>query len=272
MDGQDVRSVSELMSLDGRVALVTGGAGHIGGAIGEALAEVNADVAIADTSSTAYAGRVEQLAAIGSGRAEGFEVNLGDEAETRALIHRVVRRLGRLDVLFHSAAFVGTTELAGWAVPFEEQSVEAWDAAMRINVTAAFVLVQEASEVLARSRNGSVVLISSTYGMVGPDFSLYEGTSMANPAAYNASKGGIIQLTRYLATLLAPRIRVNALSPGGVWRNQPGVFRDRYVAKTPLSRMATEEDIKGAAVYLASDLSAYVTGHNLVVDGGWTAW
>jgi len=95
---------------------------------------------------------------------------------------------------------------------------------------------------------------------------------MANPAGYNASKGGVLQLTRYLATVLAPRTRVNAISPGGVWRQQPDVFRQRYEARTPLARMAAEEDLKGAVAYLASDLSAYVTGQNLVVDGGWTAW
>jgi NAD(P)-dependent dehydrogenase (short-subunit alcohol dehydrogenase family) len=95
---------------------------------------------------------------------------------------------------------------------------------------------------------------------------------MANPAAYGVSKSGLLQLTRYLATTLGPSIRANAITPGGVWRNQPDAFHQRYVKRTPLARMATEEDMKGAAAYLASDLSRYVTGHNLVVDGGWTAW
>ena len=120
--------------------------------------------------------------------------------------------------------------------------------------------------------SGAVILFASTYGMVGPDMRLYAGTPMANPAGYSASKGGLLQLMRYFATLLAPRIRVNAISPGGVWRNQPELFLERYVARTPLGRMAAEGDLKGAVAYLASDLSAYVTGHNLVVDGGWTAW
>ena len=95
---------------------------------------------------------------------------------------------------------------------------------------------------------------------------------MGNPAGYAASKGGLIQLTRWLATVLAPDVRVNAIIPGGIWRNQPETFREQYVARTPLGRMGAEEDLKGAAAYLASDLSAYVTGQNLIVDGGWTAW
>jgi NAD(P)-dependent dehydrogenase (short-subunit alcohol dehydrogenase family) len=95
---------------------------------------------------------------------------------------------------------------------------------------------------------------------------------MANPAAYGASKGGLLQLTRYLATTLAPTVRVNMLTPGGVFRNQPEIFVERYIANTPLRRMASEEDFKGSAAYLASDLSTYVTGQNLIVDGGWTTW
>ena len=141
-----------------------------------------------------------------------------------------------------------------------------------MNLTAPFVLVQACAGALAASGQGSVINISSIYGVVGPDMSLYTGTSMANPASYGASKGGLIQLTRWMATVMAPDVRVNAISPGGVWRGQPEAFHSRYVARTPLGRMANEEDLKGAAAFLSSDLSAYVTGHNLIVDGGWTAW
>jgi NAD(P)-dependent dehydrogenase (short-subunit alcohol dehydrogenase family) len=187
-------------------------------------------------------------------------------------MRKVVQELGRLDILVHCAAYVGTTQAAGWAVPFEQQSVEAWEAAFRVNLTSAFVMVQEARQTLAHSGMGSVILFGSTYGIAGPDMRLYEGTDMANPAGYAASKGGVLQLTRYLATLLAPQVRVNAITPGGIRRGQPQAFQDRYVSRTPLGRMATEEDLKGAVAYLAGDLSTYVTGHNLIVDGGWTAW
>jgi NAD(P)-dependent dehydrogenase (short-subunit alcohol dehydrogenase family) len=201
-----------------------------------------------------------------------FPCDLLDEQATRATVRQVIRTLGGLDILIHCAAYVGTSQVPGWAVPFEQQTVATWDNALRVNLTSAFVLAQEAKDALAATGRGSIILVSSTYGMVGPDMSLYAGTSMANPAGYGASKGGLLQLTRYLATVLAPDIRVNAISPGGVWRNQPSVFHERYQARTPLKRMAVEEDLKGAFAYLASDLSAYVTGHNLVVDGGWTIW
>ena len=117
-----------------------------------------------------------------------------------------------------------------------------------------------------------VINVISIYGMVGPNMGLYAGTSMGNPAAYAASKGGLLQFTRWLASVLAPHVRVNSITPGGVSRNQAPAFVERYQLLTPLGRLATEEDFKGAVAFLASDLSAYVTGHNLVVDGGWTVW
>lgn len=253
------RSLSSLGDLTGRSVLAAGGAGHIGRAAVEALVELGAEVAVCDIAEPEQA-------------AIWIPCDLTSEAESRAAVREAVERLGRIDVLLHCAALVGQTELAGWSVPFEEQSVEAWNRALGVNLTSAFVLVQEAREALAASGRGSVILFGSTYGIVGPDFGLYEGTQMHNPTAYGASKGGVLQLTRHLATTLAPAVRVNAISPGGIERGQPQAFQERYQARTPLRRMATEEDLKGAVAYLASDLSAYVTGHNLVVDGGWTAW
>ena len=160
----------------------------------------------------------------------------------------------------------------GWSVPFEDQSVETWRRAIEVNLTAVFDLSQGLHSLLKASKGGSIINIASIYGMNGVDWSLYEGTSMSNPAAYAASKGGLIQLTRWLATTIAPEVRVNAIAPGGIFRNQPEGFVKRYEAKTPLGRMATEEDFRGAIAYLSSDLSRYVTGHVLMVDGGWSSW
>ena len=263
-----MRTLRELMNLEGRVALLTGGAGHIGLAAAKALLELGAAVAIVDKSLDVCR---ECAIALGS-KAVPLACDLSDEQATRAVVHQVIGTLGGLDILIHCAAYVGTTDVPGWAVPFEHQTVAAWDEAVRVNLTVAFVLAQEAREALAQSGHGSIILFSSIYGMGGPDWNLYVGTGMAHPLGYGASKGGLVQLTRSLATTLAPRIRVNAISPGGVWRGQPEAFRERYESRTPLKRMAVEEDLKGAVAYLASDLSAYVTGHNLMVDGGWTAW
>jgi len=256
--GEARRSIQQLSDLSGRRALVAGGGGHIGGAAAEALRESGAQVVVCDVAE-------------GDGD-ESIRCDLRDEGEACGAVREAERRLGGLDVLVHCAALVGSSAAAGWAAPFEEQTVEAWSEALRVNLVSAFVLVQAARDALVASGRGSVILFGSIYGVVGPDPTLYDGTDIVNPVAYGASKGGVIQLMRYLATTLAPTVRVNAISPGGIAREQPAVFRERYESRTPLARMGSEEDIKGAVVYLAGDLSAYVTGHNLVVDGGWTAW
>lgn len=258
------RSLAALMDLSGRRVLIAGGAGHVGQAAAEAVAELGASVAVLDLQAAAGASKSRQAMTV--------PCDLRNEAATRKAARTAVQRLGGLDVLIHSAAAVPATPMAGWAVPFPQQTIEAWDEALRVNLTSALVLAQEGQEALQRSGHGSVILISSIYGLVGPDHRLYEGTGMANPAAYGASKGGLLQLMRHLATTLAPRVRVNAISPGGLWRAQPEAFQRRYCERTPLGRLGTEEDLKGAVAFLASELSAYVTGHNLVVDGGWTTW
>jgi NAD(P)-dependent dehydrogenase (short-subunit alcohol dehydrogenase family) len=175
-------------------------------------------------------------------------------------------------VLINNAAFTGTAGLEGWVVPFEEQSVSTWRRALEVNLTAAFDLVKGLAPILARSEGGSVINIASIYGAYGPDHRLYADTPMGNPAAYAASKGGLIQLTRWLATTLAPRVRVNSISPGGIRRGQPAAFIERYEQRTPLGRMAVEDDFRGAIAFLATDLSRYVTGQDLAVDGGWGVW
>ena len=199
-----MRTVTDLMTLAGRRALLTGAAGHVGLAIGEALVELGATVAVLDRDACACQARADKLANGDAGRAVAVPCDLMDDGATRRVVAAVVDRLGGLDILIHSAAFVGTTDHPGWAVPFGHQTTEAWDAALRVNLTSAFVLAQTALSALSVSGRGVICLVGSMYGLVGPDMHLYDGTSMANPAAYGASKGGLIQLTRHLATLLAP--------------------------------------------------------------------
>lgn len=267
-----MKTLHELMRLDGRVVLITGGAGHLGMAMGEALAELGCGLCLVDCEETRLA---EVAAAIGQVCLAPIwtqVVDLEDETARRGLPAWVKDQCGRLDVLVNNAAFVGSQGLAGWVTPFEQQSLATWRRALEVNLTAAFDLSQAFTPLLRAGGHGAIVNVASIYGVVGPDLGLYVGTPMGNPAAYAASKGGLVQLTRWLATVLAPAIRVNGISPGGIFRQQPDLFVSRYVARTPLGRMAIEEDFKGAVAYLASDLSAYVTGQNLMVDGGWTVW
>ncbi|MCW9035966.1 MAG: SDR family oxidoreductase [Rhodospirillales bacterium] len=266
------KTINQLMNLKGRVALVTGGAGHIGIEAARALAELGADVVLADMDYDKCKGLTDQISKEYGVNTFPLALDLGDDQKVRASVAEIVEAFGRLDILVNSAAFVGTTKLEGWGVPFEDQSADTWRQAMDINLTSIFVLCQAATPHLKASGHGSIINISSIYGMTGPDMRLYEGLDMGNPAAYGASKGGLLQFTRWLSTTLAPEIRVNAMTPGGIFRNQNEMFVERYNQHTPLKRMGTEEDMKGAIAYLAGDLSAYVTGQNIVVDGGWTAW
>ena len=145
-------------------------------------------------------------------------VDLRDSDSVRAIARRVRERFGRLDILINCAALVGSSELPGWNSSFEEQRVETWRQALEVNLTAPFVLTQAATELLRASGHGTIINVGSIYGLVGPDWRLYEGTKLGNPAAYAASKGGLLQLTRWMATTLAPEIRVNVITAGGVYR------------------------------------------------------
>lgn len=267
-----MRNVRTLFDLTGRTATVTGGAGHIGSAIADALAELGANLVIVDMDASRAQSVASTIGAQRSVSAMPLAVDLEDETAVRSIPNRVVDELGRLDVLVNCAALVGTSGLEGWAVPIRDQSTKSWRRALEVNLTAPFVLAQAAADALSEHNCGSIVNVLSIYGLVGPDERLYESTPIGNPAAYGASKAGLMQLTRHLATTLAPSVRCNAITPGGVERGQADAFRERYMARTPLGRMAIEEDFKGAAAFLASDASAYVTGQNIVVDGGWTAW
>ena len=266
-----MKSLKELSSLQGRVALLTGAGGHIGAAIADGLAELGADLILLDRNMDSLQEVSDAISAKYDVRVLSIQMDLEhlDQYEVLAEVRGVSREL---DILVNCAAFVGTDKLEGWNEPFERQSSATWRRALEVNLTAPFILTQSLFPLLAESAGASVINFSSIYGVCAPDYSIYRGLEMNNPAAYAASKGGLLQLTKWLATTLAPGVRVNAITPGGVERGQHNAFIDRYEAKTPLRRMATEEDMKGAVAYLASDLSRYVTGQNIIVDGGWSVW
>ena len=262
-------TIGELGSLKGKTALVTGAAGHLGRVICDALAEQGADVVLVDRNGTALAELSAALETRWKTRCSIVFCDLEAEADRATLIAEVGKR--PLHVLVNNAAFVGTSELQGWGTTFEKQTVDTWRRALEVNLTSVFDLSKGLSAAL-RQGKGSIINIASIYGALGPDWSLYAGTAMSNPAAYAASKGGLIQLSRWLATTMGPDVRVNTISPGGIARGQPESFVSQYTQRTPLKRMMTEDDVKGAIAFLASDLSGYVTGQNIFIDGGWSSW
>ena len=256
---------TNLFRLDGKVALVTGGAGILGRPISCALAEAGATVIVASRDRKkcrAFArwGESQSL------RMEDETLDLSSAPSIRALRDRILKLHGRLDILFNNA-------VARRGGDLDHTTAKQWEATMKVNATGLFLSCQIFSEPMRAQRCGSIVNIASIYGVVGPTFSIYKGTTVTNPVFYAFAKGGVIGLTRYLASFLAPyRVRVNCLSPGGVaTADTPRKFRKQYARHTPLGRMADEDDIKGPALFLASDASRYVTGQDLIVDGGWTA-
>lgn len=255
----------QLFRLNGKIALVTGGAGIYGRHIVQALAEAGACVVAAARNIDACREYAAQLQGRGLS-VHGEYLDLTVESDIAALRDRILQEHGRIDVLFNNAvgrAGGGLAKMTG----------AEWESAMKVNSTGLFLACKLFSEPMCEHRSGSIVNIASIYGMVGPDFRIYEGTEMTSPVNYAFAKGGMINLTRYLASYLAPfGVRVNCLSPGGFYTDDmPTQFVERYLNRTPLRRMAEADDIKGPAVFLASDASRYITGQNLAVDGGWTA-
>jgi NAD(P)-dependent dehydrogenase (short-subunit alcohol dehydrogenase family) len=251
--------------------LVTGATGHIGRAFAKEVSSVSSLILV-DRDDDQLHELHASLSTTSENSHHAINCDLSDEISRRTLIETIKKTHPYLNGLINNAAFTGDENLTGWASSFENQSLDSWRAAIEVNLTAAFDLSKGLSPLLKESQDGHILNIASIYGSLGPDMRLYEGTEMGNPAAYAASKGGIIQLTKWLATVLAPDIRVNCISPGGLQRNQPQQFINRYEARTPLGRMANEDDIVGGMMFLTLGKSQYITGQNLLIDGGFSIW
>lgn len=266
-------------SLEGRVAVVTGALGLLGRQHCHALADAGAHVVVADLDAEGCRAFAADLGRDHGPGASGYGLDVTDSGSVAALRTDLLSRHGHVDVLVNNAAVNEKVEdkAGGAGVPFEDFPLALWESALRVNLTGAFLCCQQLGREMARRGSGSIVNIASTYGVVAPDQGLYrepDGVqSFWKSAAYPATKGGLIALTRYLAAYWGKAgVRVNALSPGGVRNGQGEAFITRYATRTPLGRMAEPGDYAGALVFLASDSSSYMTGANLLVDGGFTAW
>jgi NAD(P)-dependent dehydrogenase (short-subunit alcohol dehydrogenase family) len=263
----------EQFRLDGSVAVVTGGAGMLGTQHAEALTDFGAHVVLADLRGQRSISIAARLTAEKGIRCLGLEVDVSDKGSVEFMVQRTLSEFGRLDVLVNNAASTTASPSENYFAAFEEYALADWEQVITVNLTGAFLCCQAVGRPMLKERKGSIVNIASMYGVVSPDQRLYESTSIGQPIPYSVSKAAIIGLTRYLATYWAPKgIRVNAISPGGVFDGHDDLFVERYVARTPLGRMAHRWEMRGALIFLASDASSYCTGHNLIVDGGWTAW
>ncbi len=272
-------NVMDQFSLDGRTALVTGAAGLLGRQFTRALGQAGASIVAADLDMESAEQQAQALREEGMS-ALGLKADITDPHSVETMVSSAVAEFGRLDILVNSAAmdpkFDPENLDAQSANAFETFPLEAWQQAVDVNLTGMFLACQGAARQMVRQNSGVIINICSTYGLVGPDQRLYErpdGPQQFKPVYYSVTKAGVLGLTRYLATYYAGKpIRVNALTPGGIFNRHDDVFLKGYSARTVLDRMANQDEMNGAIVFLASDASSYMTGANLVVDGGWTAW
>lgn len=266
--------LADAFNLRGRVAVITGAANILGPEFAAGLAEYGATVILLDLAGERCAEVAAELASDYQVATEAHTIDVADEDAVSRVFTDIDDRHGRLDILVNAAA----TKTPNYYRALAEYELEDWNRVMAVNLTATFLCVKHAIAVFSRQRSGTIINVASQYGVVGPDPRIYEGSwyldqRINTPAVYAASKGGVVNLTRYLATTLAPiGVRVNCLSPGGVSSGQNDEFIRRYSERVPLGRMARREELRGSMLFLASDASSYVNGHNLVVDGGWTAW
>lgn len=271
--------------LDGRVAVVTGSLGLLGREHLRALAEAGAAIVATDVDEKACEGLAAELADMTKRPALGVGADVTRKADLERLREKVLAKFGRVDVLVNNAAIDDKFPAEGSPLgaqaledsKFENYALERFQKSLEVNVTGTFLACQVIGGEMARRGSGSIVNVASTYGLVAPDQALYQrpdgSQRFFKGPAYPTTKGAVVQFTRYLASYWGKAgVRVNTLSPGGVENGQDPFFVDAYAAKTMLGRMAHRSDYHGALVFLASDASAYVTGANVVVDGGFTAW
>jgi NAD(P)-dependent dehydrogenase (short-subunit alcohol dehydrogenase family) len=278
-----MKALPELFDLNGRVAMVTGGAGLLGEQFCRTLAEAGAAVVIVDRNAQAGQVLVDDL--VGQGRKVlAAPADVTSPSSVHAAVEAALDQFGRLDILVNSAALDPKFDPQAQGKPmgsgsFEDFPLEAWQQALDVNLTGAFLCCQAAATAMLIHGGGIIINISSMYGIVAPDQRLYvrEGEKRDErrfkPVYYTVTKAGMLGLTSYLAAYYAGKnIRVNALTPGGIYNDHDEEFLKKYAARSVLGRMAQKDEMNGALLFLASDASSYMTGANLVLDGGWSVW
>jgi NAD(P)-dependent dehydrogenase (short-subunit alcohol dehydrogenase family) len=253
----------QIFSCKDKVAIVTGGGGLLGKEISKALADFGAKVYVVELDQQ------NEESTSTSPQINFLKLNTTSEVEVKRVFNQISSEEKGLDILV-TCAYPRTKD---WGAVVEDVPFESWQENLNSQLGGTFICCREAAAIMKNTGGGSIINMASTYGVVAPDFSIYEGTDMTMPVAYSAIKSGIIGLTRYFATYYADYdIRANSISPGGIRDKQSDEFVNHYSKKTPLGRMGRASDIVGGIIFLASESSAYVTGQNLLIDGGWTTW
>ena len=281
MDDDERQKVSDqkknLFSLTGKVAVVTGGAGLLGQVFCQALVTAGANVAIIDLDKRAADKTAATIKKAETQKVIAVECDITSPESVSAMVQDVVTQLGGIDILLNNAASKGSN-LDQFFAPFENYSLQAWREVMAVNIDGLFLVAQSVGSHMKKQGGGSIIQVSSIYGVVAPDQRIYEGSeyngrAINTPAVYSVSKAAVLGLTSYLSTYWSDsKIRVNTLTPGGIASGQNSEFNQNYSNRVPLGRMGEASELTGALIYLASDASSYVTGQNIIVDGGLSTW
>lgn len=269
---------SNLFSLKNKTAIVTGGVGILGKEFCKALAAHGADVVVVDLEETEVLDFAMFLSNEFQINALGIQCDVSQPEDVTRMINKVINHFGEIHILHNNAAYK-SKDLEKYFQSFEDYSLESWKEIMSVNVDGMFLVAQAVGKKMREQKNGgSIIQMSSIYGVVAPDNRIYKnafylGVNINTPAVYAVSKTAVIGLTKYLAAYWADKnIRINCITPGGVESGQNATFIENYSRRVPMNRMAKRNEMIGALLYLASDASSYVTGQNIIVDGGLSVW
>ncbi len=260
--------INKIIDLSGKNFLITGALGQIGSEISKTIVSLNGNVILVDLPNKNFKKLNNELSKINNTNIINLECNLANLKSRASLINKINSKNIEVNTLINNVAFTGHSKIKGFNTDFMMQKSETFQEIINLNLNVAFDLSKNLFPILKKNKDSSIINIASIYGFLGPDYNLYKKTKLFNPAAYASSKAGLIQLTKWLASTCAPDVRVNCISPGGIFNNQEKIFVKKYNKKTLLNRMAKASDISSAVVYLSTNMSSYVTGHNLIVDGG----
>lgn len=263
--------IKKLFSLSGKVVILTGAAGLLGTQHAKALSKAGANLVLADIDYLKCKKLSDELEKKYNVETFALKVDITKKISVKNLVSKTIKKFSKIDVLINNAMLhEGKKE---WGVPFEKFPLDSWEKVIAVNLTGMFLCCQEVGKIMKKQRKGVIINISSIYGINGADQRIYGNSGISSSVAYATTKSGVLNFTRYLAAYWNNiGIRVNTLSLGGVNNKQDPNFVKKYSNKTILGRMAKKDEYAGAIVFLASDASSYMTGSNLIVDGGWTAW
>ena len=264
MKSKIFKNLLKSINLKNKTAIITGAGGKLGKRIAQVLGELNSNLILIDHPNVKIDYKNNKISI------KTYKCNFENIENVHNTITKIKSLNKKINILINNAFYTGVSKLDNWLVEFNRQDLVNWDNTIKVGLTSAFELSKSFADNLGKNR-GLIINIGSIYANNAPNKNIYVGTKLNSPAAYSVAKAGLLNFTKWLAINLAPKVRVNMISPGGIKRSQSKKFIKQYLRNVPLNRLAYESDIDGALIYLSTDLSNYVTGHNLLIDGGYSA-